>query len=180
MLANDATMAKNMLQAQQTAGYGGTNMFIGKTWSGGASAQRSINQVLADTDVMNESAWAAVKVTEQVNALKAATGLTNSEIIAVPFLHWETSGWSVAYQPGTVNGIYLANNVFASPNPHGPVINNSDIFKSQLSTALAPYGVSVHWVEDWDLYHRLLGEVHCGSNVTRSVPANTKWWESGL
>ena len=180
MLVNDATMAKNMLEQQQSAGYGNVDMFVGKYWSGFSSAQVSISEVLADTDVMNESAWAAVKVDDQVADIVAATGLTSSEMVAVPFLHWETSGWSVAYQPGTVNGIYMADDVFGAPDPHGPVINGQDIFKSQLVSALAPYGIDVYWIENWDLYHRLLGEVHCGTNATRAVPASTKWWESGL
>ena len=34
------------------------------------------------------------------------------------------------------------------------------------------------WAEDWDLYHRAMGEVHCGTNATRKVP-DSKWWESG-
>jgi hypothetical protein len=36
MLANDAALAKTMLQNAQTQGYGSTPMFVGKTWSGGA------------------------------------------------------------------------------------------------------------------------------------------------
>ncbi len=58
------------------------------------------------------------------------------------------------------------------------MIDGKDIFKTQLEDALAPYGITVHWVEDWDLYHRLSGEVHCGTNAARTIPAE-KWWESG-
>jgi protein-arginine deiminase len=47
-----------------------------------------------------------------------------------------------------------------------------------MEQALAPYGITVKWTEDWDLYHRLLGEVHCGSNADRQIPA-TAWWVSG-
>jgi len=177
-LVNDAPLAKTMLQQQQAAGWGWKEMFVGKYWSGSVPAAVSIDEVLADTDVMNDSAWAAVKVDEQINDLKAATGLTNGELVSIPFLHWESSGWSVAYQPGTVNGIYLSDSVFAAPDPHGPVINGADIFKTQMTDALQPFGVNVSWIEDWDLYHRLLGEVHCGTNATRQVVS--KWWESGL
>ena len=42
---------------------------------------------------------------------------------------------------------------------------------------LAKLGYTVDWIEDWDLYHRLSGEVHCGSNTKRALPAS-KWWES--
>jgi protein-arginine deiminase len=180
MLRNDPTLAKTMLQTQQTNGYGSTQMFVGKYWTGSVPAAVSINSVLANTEVINESAWAATQVQSQVNAIVAATGLTTSEIIPVPFLHEQSSGYSVAYQPGTVNGIYSANNNFGAAKPHGPVINSVDIFRQQLQNALSPYGVNVYWIEDWDLYHRLLGEVHCGSNVTRAIPTTNTWWESGL
>ena len=40
-----------------------------------------------------------------------------------------------------------------------------------------------HWcrrcgveVDDWDAYHRRGGEVHCGTNAKRAIPA-THWWE---
>ncbi len=177
MLVNDAALAKTMLQQAQSQGHGNTQMFAGKFWSSGSSAAVSINQVLADSNVMSESAAAVAEVNAQVAVIKAATGLTNSEIISIPFLHWKSGGYSVAYQPGTVNGVYTGDKVFAAPNPHGPVIGGVDIFKAQMQNALAPLGISVKWVEDWDLYHRLLGEVHCGSNHDRAV--TTKWWESG-
>jgi protein-arginine deiminase len=179
MLLNDPAAAKKMFETQKTAGYGTTKVFNGMYWSNNASATTTISGVLANTDVMNESAWAAVKIGDQKTVLKQETGLTDAEIVGVPFLHMTASGYSIAYQPGTVNGIYLGDKVFAPPKPHGPVINGADIFQTQLSQALAPFGVNVSWVEDWDLYHALDGEVHCGSNTTRVVPAKTNWWESG-
>jgi hypothetical protein len=36
--------------------------------------------------------------------------------------------------------------------------------------ALAPLDITVHFVEDWDTYHRQHGEVHCGTNSTRQIP----------
>jgi protein-arginine deiminase len=127
---------------------------------------------------MNESAKAVVEIDGQLATLKDQTGITDAEIIHIPFLHQPASGYSVAYQPGTVNGIYLSDTVFGPPKPHGPKINGTDIFEAQLIEAFSPYGITVHFIEDWDLYHRLDGEVHCGSNATRQV-ANY-WWESGL
>jgi protein-arginine deiminase len=50
--------------------------------------------------------------------------------------------------------------------------------KSQFEEALAAIDYEVHWVEDWDLYHRMLGEVHCGSNAKRALPS-VNWWETG-
>lgn len=180
MLAADPALSKTMLEDQQDAGFGNVQMFVGKQWSGGVSAAISINNVLSDPDVMNESAFAAVEIDGQLDTIKAETGLTDIEIVKIPTLFQQASGYSVAYQPGTVNGIYLSDTDFGAPDPHGPVINGQDIFKVQMQAALQPYGVTVHWIEDWDTYHRYDGEVHCGSNTTRAIPTNTTWWESGL
>ncbi len=177
LLANDAALAKSMLESAQTAGYGNTQMFVGKSWSGGTSATRTINQVLADANVMGPSAEAVTEVNGQLATLKSQTGLADSEIVKIPFLHWKQSGWSVAYQPGTVNLTYVGPTVVSAPRPYGPVINGKDIFEDQMEKALQPYGITVKWTEDWDLYHRLEGEVHCGSNADRAV--TVKWWESG-
>ena len=34
----------------------------------------------------------------------------------------------------------------------------------------------VHWVEVWE-YHRLLGEIHCGSATRRTIDLSTPWWQ---
>ncbi|MBX3263045.1 MAG: protein-arginine deiminase, partial [Labilithrix sp.] len=181
MLANDAPLARTMLQTQANAGRGSTPLHVGKFWAssgGNASAQITINQLLADTDVMSANAEAAVEVDAQVAIIKAETGLTNAEIVKIPFLHHDLNGASVAYQPGMVNGIYISNTRFVSPDPHGPTINGQDIFKQAMTAALSPHNIIVHYAEDWDTYHRQLGEVHCGTNATRQIP-QAKWWESG-
>jgi protein-arginine deiminase len=164
-------------------GNGGVKMFEGMSWYDWNtgypySAQTTISQVLADTDVMSESAESAVQVDAQIAAIKAATGLTDAEIVRIPYLHQPEDGYSVAYQPGTVNGVVLNGTNYVAPEPHGPVIGGQDIFKDQLEQALAPYGYTVRWVEDWALYHALDGEVHCGSNAARAIP-EIKWWETG-
>jgi protein-arginine deiminase len=181
MLANDAPMAKNMFQTRSNAGQGNTSLHVGKYWAssgGNASAQVTINQVLSDTDVMAASAEAAVEVAAQIAIIKQETGLTDAEIVKIPFLHESLNGESVAYQPGMVNGIYISDTRFVAPDPHGPIIGGQDIFKQAMSSALAPFNITVHFAEDWDTYHRQLGEVHCGTNTTRQIP-QAKWWESG-
>jgi protein-arginine deiminase len=179
MLANDARMAKQMLDDQVTAGNGNVVMFEGMKWSDNSPAQVTISQLLADQAVMKASMDAAAHVDSQIAAIKMETGLDDTEIIHVPFLHEDVMGFSLAHQPGTVNSLVFADNGFASPDPHGPVINGKDIFKQQLEDALGKINVKVAWIEDWDLYHALAGEVHCGSNSRRDVPDAEHWWESG-
>lgn len=178
MGVNDPTLARTMLENAQKAGNGGVHMFVGKFWWGSQSAEVSIDDVLSDPDVMNESAQAAIEIDDQVNVLKQETGITDAEMIRIPFLHQPTNSGSLAYQPGTVNGIYLSDTAFGAPKPHGPNIGGQDIFEAQLAEAFAPYGIKVHFIENWNLYHRLSGEVHCGTNTTRVVPDADLWWES--
>jgi protein-arginine deiminase len=182
MMANDAKMAIDMLNSLSMDGYGGSQMFVGKQAYGGGSAMATVNQVLANSDVMAATQEAIVEVDGQLEVIKAATGIADSEIVRIPFTHEHVSGYSLAYQPGTVNGIMITPGHFASPRPHGPKIplQGGDPFEKAVENALAPYNITVHWVEDWDLYHRLSGEVHCGSNARRVVPNTMKWWENPI
>lgn len=182
LLVNDPTIAKKMLEDQVAAGKGATPMFVGKSWyddNGKPSpAQATIDAVLADTTVMTASADAATEIDAQLVKVKAETGLTDDEIIKIPFLHTSMQGGSYAYIPGMVNGVLVSDTHFVAPNPHGPVIDGADIFQKTMTERLAAIGITVDFAEDWDEYHAALGEVHCGSNTRRKIP-DTKWWESG-
>ncbi|MBK7863706.1 MAG: protein-arginine deiminase [Archangiaceae bacterium] len=183
LLINDAAMARKMLEDQVAAGNGNVQMFIGKNWYNdrtGApySATKTISQVLADTDVMARSAAAVAEIDAQLQIIKAATGLTEAEIIRVPFLHFTAYGYSIAYQPGFVNGFAAGLTDFVAPDPFGPKIGGVDIFKKDFEDKLTAIGYHARWIDDWDLYHTAEGEVHCGTNAARVIPS-AKWWEGG-
>jgi protein-arginine deiminase len=178
LLVNDPKMAADMLTKASTDGHGAEKMFVGQQWEEGDNAEVSIDGALADQDVMGASSEAIVEVAAQIKKLKDETGLTDAEIVKIPFLHMPIQGASIAYQPGIVNGLYMTDKDFVAPKPHGPVIDGKDLFEEALTNALAPLGVKAHFAEDWDDYHRMLGEVHCGTNATRAIPT-AKWWESG-
>jgi protein-arginine deiminase len=183
LVLNDPELARSMLQQAAAAGNGSAKLFAAKKWLSGwdteVSAEKTIDEVLADTEVMAQTAKAAVEVKAQLAALQQATGLTEAEIIHAPFLHYALDGASAAYQPGTANGAVLGDGHYAAPRPHGPLIGGEDLFERQLTDAFAAHGIKVHFVENWDLFHRLGGEVHCGSNARRVLPADIKWWETG-
>jgi protein-arginine deiminase len=184
VVLNDPSLAKKMLEEQVAKGNGNVTMFVGKEWinfggSGYLPAEISISDLLADKDIMAESAATAAEIDNQLAILKKETGITEEEIIRLPYLHENVQGYSLAYQVGTVNGVYLSDAHFGSPKPHGPVIDGKDIFEVQMSEAFAKVGITVHYIENWDLYHRLSGEVHCGTNAIRKVSPDEKWWESG-
>jgi protein-arginine deiminase len=182
LLLNDPRLAKQMLEAEVARGNGNVPMFVGKKWwpedeaSVGPSAETTISQLLANAEVMQASATAAVKVDAQLDIIKRETGLTDAEIVKVPFLHYDFMGSSVAYQPGTVNLFVLNDTMLVAPDPHGPVIGGRDIFKKQIEDALMPYGYSIRFIDNWENYHLSSGEVHCGTNATRAIPS-VKWWE---
>lgn len=178
IVRNDAMMAIHMLEDLKTAGHGDVPMFVGKEWDANDPSEITISAVLDDTDVMAETAASAAEVDDQVEILKETVGITDEEMLRIPYLHWKVYGYSVAYQPGTINGLYLDEANFAPPETHGPMIEGKDPFKEQFETEFAKLSINVHWIEDWDLYHALLGEVHCGTNATRAIPV-VKWWETG-
>lgn len=183
MLAADPTLARSMLEAECDVDAPATTpgcsveMFVDKWWSLTEPATVTIEQVLNDPDVMNESAWAASAIGEQLTTLREAIGLGDDEIVPVPVLFHPVDGKAVAYQPNTVNGFVLDDRHFATAATHGPRIGGVDPFAAQLEAALGAFGITVHWVEDWRYYHRYHGDVHCGLNATRQVPAEA-WWEA--
>ncbi len=182
MLANDATMAINLFQDLQTQGDGGVAVFQGEAWVDDYgrpyNAATTVSQILQDPDVMSASADAVIEVGDQVDTIKVATGLTDADIVSVPFTHWHYDGASIAHQPGMVNGIVVNDRQFMAPDPHGPKIDGVDVFKAALDNILAMNGYEALFVEDWDMYHRLAGEIHCATNVVRDVnKTGTQWWE---
>lgn len=177
LLVADPRGAKTILDGLVTKGQGTSKVFSGKqVWGdrGEIPAETTVDGVLADAEILSTSQQAATKIDAALAVVKAATGLGDDEIVRVPFLFETTYGRSVAYQPGMVNGISLGKH-FAAPRPHGPVVEGKDVFEKAFEDLLAPRGITVHWVEDWDTYHRNLGEVHCGSN-TRRTPTHAAFW----
>ena len=96
LLINDARLARKMLEAEVAAGRGDVKMFVGLQTYGPinqlVSAERTLSEVLADTALMNQSAIAAAAVDAQLAILKAETGITDAEIVRVPFLHERVGG----------------------------------------------------------------------------------------
>jgi len=61
--------------------------------------------------------------------------------------------------------------------------NNVDLFEACVQVLLEDIGLTVHWVDDWETYHRQFGEIHCGTNVVRTPPeaapgySGPYWWD---
>ena len=82
------------------------------------------------------------------------------------------NGSGRAWTPGLANfqpvdgKVYFARQF--SPRARGV----QDVFESYATSRIS----TAKFVDDWNLYHRLMGEVHCGTNVRRN-PFVFNWWE---
>jgi protein-arginine deiminase len=180
MLAGSPQMARDMLMSMTSAGNGAVQMFVGKKSydNNGRStpAAISVDAVLADADLMAESQTAQMFIDKAVMVVKNEVGLADDEVTQIPFLFEKVYGAGLAYQPGTVNLLFVDGKAVI-PDPFGPIINGVDPFKQDLQTRLGALGVEVHFADDWDTFHEGEGEIHCGTNVTRDL--KLAWWTTG-
>ena len=64
------------------------------------------------------------------------------------------------------------------PKPFGPRVGGADILQVAAEAEL-PVPGGVHFFDDWNLYHRQTGEIHCGTNIIRALSTNEpylNWW----
>lgn len=177
----DVGLTLELFTGWAAAGHGEAELFVDKEWLdledlASFPATTTVQGVLDDPEVMAASAVAEVETAGQLAVLERETGLEEADLIRVPSLHYRTLGGSVAYLPATANLAELGRGHVAVADPHGPVIDGEDALRAAIVAAFAPRGITVHFVEDWDGYHRLNGDVHCGSNVVRARPAEEDWW----
>jgi protein-arginine deiminase len=194
LLVASPTLARTMLQAWSTAGNGATQLFVGKSWyddnGNPTPAAVTIDALLADTDIMAANEMAQNGIDDALAALKTEVGLGDDEVVEIPFLFERLmdGGYKVtAHMVGTVN-MRVLNGQLGIPTPHGPQIGGMDGLEQDLQTRLGSsmnalgangMGLPIIFVEDWDDYHALEGEVHCGSNVAAMPMTNIAWWEAG-
>ncbi|MEM6928964.1 MAG: protein-arginine deiminase family protein, partial [Myxococcota bacterium] len=120
-----------------------------------------------------------------IDTMKRELGLTDDDIVRVPGIFEEVGGpYSAALIPGTVNMlVHTGTDGRATAFLPDPFFRgdgepqSADPFIAEFE-ALLPADVDPVWVDNWDVYHIALGEVHCGTNATRTPTAN--WWEDAL
>jgi protein-arginine deiminase len=179
MLVAAPTKARDMFMSLQGNGHGGEQMFVGKTeWAqnGQKAAAVAIDAVLSNANLMAANQTYQMRIDANVEILRNEIGLADDEITRMPFLIERTYGAGLAYQPGTVNLLFVDGKAVI-PDPFGPTIDGKDPFKEDLITRLGALGLEVHFADDWDTFHEGAGEVHCGTNVARTI--NLAWWETG-
>jgi len=105
-------------------------------------------------------------------------GLDGADVIELPAVFMPSPlapTRAEALVAGMVNMLVI-NGHCGVPAPFGPVVGGVDQFEQDVRDQLTPLGVQVTFLDCWDPYHVLSGEVHCGTNTVRTAPALT-WWE---
>ena len=119
----------------------------------------------------------------QIEVMKKRLGLTEDDIVRIPAMYEEHPAcgpYALALFPGTVNMLVITQDdgsvdaVMPDPFLRGDGDDTTADPLIAAVEALLPQGVRPHWVDDWRTYHLMWGEVHCGTNTTRTP--NASWW----
>ncbi len=190
LLVASNNLAKQMLQKLADDGHGAALLFDGKntykneTDSTMVPAAKSVTETLNNSDLLQWSQEAHAAADGIRKTVVDATGLTDAEIIEMPFLTEEVGGGKIAWQPGTAN-MLLVGNTMEIPNPFGPKVNGVDVFAQDLKDRLGTpvnalgadgQGMKVFFIDDFESYHINEGEVHCGTNPEGPPQPTWQWW----
>ncbi len=121
--------------------------------------------------------------------MKTELGLSDDEVVLMPALFEEPVGCLglvAALIPGMANlfvsnrgdqtDVFLAD-PFMRESLSSAAGQDQDPFIADVTDRMPPH-INFHFVDDWSMYHMALGEVHCGSNSTRTPAAH--WWETAV
>ncbi len=111
-------------------------------------------------------------------AMQSELGLTEDDLIRVPMLFEEAvgcQGYTATLIPSTLNMVVATNEdgtgadlIMPDPYFRSTVGDQSQDPFIEHVNSLLPDGNTPHWIDDWDEYHMMLGEIHCGSNTLRT------------
>jgi protein-arginine deiminase len=167
----DVDAALDILQALP----GSTAVFAG------TGDDTTVSAILNDVSLMDFNDQVQAVLDTLKSYLKVDLGLAEADFVKIPVL-WEPVATptvrALAYTAGAVNWIVVRPNVIVAKQ-HGPVQSSVDKFEEDITAKLLALGLTAHYVEDWASYHKLMGEVHCGSNTLRTPPAAPRWWTTG-
>lgn len=101
--------------------------------------------------------------------------LTKNDFLEVPICYWpkSLSPKAKSILPNMINNLYT-DHFMLVPKPFGPIIDQIDIFE-QYFASLIPTDIRIYFVQNWDAYYLLDGDINCGTNVRRK-PFKVPWW----
>ncbi|XP_066522243.1 protein-arginine deiminase type-2 isoform X2 [Hoplias malabaricus] len=159
----------------QKNGNGKAKLFQGK------EEEISVDEILGDEKLQAENDYVQNCIDWNRDVLKKELGLDEEDIIDLPILFKilpEEENRAVAYYPDLVNMIVLGKNL-GIPKPFGPQVNGSCVLEKEMQLLMEPLGLNCTFIDDFSSYHKLMGEVHCGSNVLRER-FSFRWWNLEL
>jgi protein-arginine deiminase len=128
---------------------------------------------LKDSALLAAQEFTQGKIDGVRRTLQAELGIADADIIEIPVLFgtspWRFAGRYDALTTNMVNSLQV-NDTLIVPDPHGPLVNGTDVLLQAVKDRLEPLGCKVVAVDDFSPYHRYGGEVHCGTNATRRPP----------
>ncbi|XP_068450723.1 protein-arginine deiminase type-2 isoform X2 [Clinocottus analis] len=160
----------------RNAGHGQAKLFEGLK----DEEQKTVDEILDDEGLRGENNYVQHCIDWNRDVLKRELGLDEDDIIDLPILFKlvpdkkEEEFRALAYYPDMVNMIVLGKNL-GIPKPFGPKVNGRCALEAEMCALLEGLGLSCTFINDFASYHKLLGEVHCGSNVRREA-FDFKWW----
>jgi Protein-arginine deiminase (PAD)/Protein-arginine deiminase (PAD) middle domain len=185
MLIASPRRAYDILKASEKA-YGTEKMLIGRYFDR-ALAQVTIHEFLT-SGITNLALTASrlrdfndhitARLDEIRKQFRKEIDVEAVDFIEVPILYMpnvKNPRFADALTGGMVN-MLVTNKHCIVPKPFGPVVEGRDLFEEDLNGKLAPLGLTVHFLDDWDEYHVNQGEVHCATSVLRRPP-QAKWWK---
>ncbi|XP_007438216.2 protein-arginine deiminase type-2-like [Python bivittatus] len=173
MLMASPSACYKFFREKQKEGHGEATMFKG--YSGTDTKRVTINKVLSNEIMVQENQYVQRCIDWNRDILKKELGLKEKDITDLPALFkMDKEGKAMAYFPNMVNMIVLSRDL-GVPKPFGPIIEGECCLEQHVSSLLEPLGFTCSFIDDISSYHKLLGEVHCGTNVQRK-PFAFKWW----
>ncbi|XP_076870347.1 protein-arginine deiminase type-2-like isoform X2 [Brachyhypopomus gauderio] len=164
-----------LFKSLQDKGHGNAKLFEGK------EEEISVDQLMSDEGLRAENVYVQNCIDWNRDVLKKELGLDDEDIIDLPILFKvdpEEGNRAAAYYPDMVNMLVLGQNL-GIPKPFGPQVNGTCALETEMRSLMEPLGLKCTFIDDFASYHKLMGEVHCGSNVRRKH-FELRWWNLEL
>uniref|UniRef100_A0A674PP10 protein-arginine deiminase n=1 Tax=Takifugu rubripes TaxID=31033 RepID=A0A674PP10_TAKRU len=141
----------------------------------------TVDEILNDDSFHVQNMYVQSCINWNRDVLKRELGLEEEDIIDLPILFKLVVGTkhqdayrALAYYPDMVNMIVLGKHL-GIPKPFGPKVDGHCALEAEMCSLMEGLGLKCTFIDDFASYHKLLGEVHCGSNVRRGM-FDFKWW----
>uniref|UniRef100_A0A8C6LTS5 protein-arginine deiminase n=1 Tax=Nothobranchius furzeri TaxID=105023 RepID=A0A8C6LTS5_NOTFU len=164
--------AYKLFKGLQNDGHGDAKLFDGLK----DEKPVTVDEILHDETLRSENNYVQSCIDWNRDVLKRELGLDEDDIIDLPILFKDEqeARRAAAYYPDMVNMIVLGKNL-GIPKPFGPRVNGRCALEAEMCSLMEALGLKCTFIDDFASYHKMMGEVHCGSNVRRK-PFDFKWW----